>query len=945
MPKVSKIQAAFTAGQVSKAVYGRIDNDKYDTALAKAFNYIPIIQGPLVRRPGTMYVAQVLDASKPPVLIPFQFSIGQNYIIEAGDKYMRFYTNEAQITTSSNSFLVSGLAGSPGGIGIPFTGVRTTVIPGPGEQITNSSLLAAGAPLVLNTPYNWSDVQKIKWAQKQDVMYLTHPSYPPYKLERTGVNTWDLKMVQFQDGPYLPLNSYNSLADGANVYLEASSFLSAPQLSTGPSYSITSIVGTSVNNNMLVTATGHTYTNGQQVCILGVFGTTEANNVSNGLGWVFTNSTPSQAYWTIENVGPNVFTLAGSKLVNNYIGSGVVWPALFQLVTTSAGTQWADTLAGSGLVNGALVSSQTAYRTVGLVQNGQRYWGTLFSIEDAAHAFMSMAPANNLPGFGSSAIWQMGVYNLLNEWPSCCTFHQDRLVFAGSPGSPEEIDGSMTSLYETFSASGSNFQVSNNNALQFSLLSQDVNSIKWLQSNALGLLAGTQSAEWAINPATTDPALYPSNIKATQVSFYGVYDTDAIQVSNSALYIQRAQRRLRELLYFWQVGSFRSTNLSELSETITLPALIKVVNQKELHPMVWGLRSDGALLAMTYKRDDVTLQAQAGWSYHNFGGAGVPGGGLPPSTVSMAVVPSSDTTFDELWVVNKRFINGTNAVTVEYMTKPFDDATPQYNSYHFDCGATFNSSIVVTGISNTFPCVITAPSHGLTNSSSVRFFGAVGANLTTTDLNGNVVTSSFVNNQSFVVTSVSANTFLIQDFLGNYINAGSASIYVGSGVVNKLITSISGITWLENETVSVLADGGIQSNTTISNTGVLNLSQPAAVVSFGYAYNSDAQMLRSKDGSAQGSAIGSVRRDNRVAFMLHNVGDLQFGPSFTNLVPAEFYRADAMTSDNAPPLFDGIYRDNMASSYGFDDMICFRQNTGLPGMIQSVTRFYEEQDV
>src|SRR5216684_8164926 len=108
MPKVNKIQTSFKSGEVSKQVYGRVDDPRYDQALIYCQNYLPLIQGPLTRRPGSKYVSYVKDSTKPPVLIPFQFSQTQSYIIEVGDLYMRFYNNEAQIVTSSNSFQVHG---------------------------------------------------------------------------------------------------------------------------------------------------------------------------------------------------------------------------------------------------------------------------------------------------------------------------------------------------------------------------------------------------------------------------------------------------------------------------------------------------------------------------------------------------------------------------------------------------------------------------------------------------------------------------------------------------------------------------------------------------------------------------------------------------------------------------------------------------------------------
>ena len=103
MPKVSKLQSSFNAGQISKSVLARVDNPRYDQALLLCQNYIPIVQGPLIRRPGTKYISYAKNQSAPfPALIPFQFSATQNYALEFGDHYIRFYTNEGQIITGSN---------------------------------------------------------------------------------------------------------------------------------------------------------------------------------------------------------------------------------------------------------------------------------------------------------------------------------------------------------------------------------------------------------------------------------------------------------------------------------------------------------------------------------------------------------------------------------------------------------------------------------------------------------------------------------------------------------------------------------------------------------------------------------------------------------------------------------------------------------------------------
>lgn len=972
MPKVNKIQTSFSAGEISKQAYGHVDNPRYEQGLIYCQNYMPLIQGPLTRRPGTKYVGFVKDSTKLPVLIPFQFSQSQNYVLEFGDKYIRFYQNEGQIVTSSNSFLVTGLyapAYSSNTLGsnnfsaamVRFTAIRNSGVANPVEILYNTSaLIAAGTILELTTPYAYQDLKNIKYTQKQDTLYLTHPSYQPAKLIRTGANTWDLKQLYVQDGPYLPLNSYASIADQALVtFAPQNSGTPYINIQAGSSVAIVGASAVAISNYIrITTSTAHGFQNGAKIVVTSVQGTGEANNVDNGSGGIgssfptvsITNSSPQNAYWVATNVTQNTIDLLGSNFQNPYSAFGIVAPAVFQLTAlpNSSSYTWADMLVNSsGLATTPFpLTWGPGLRTIGLVNTttGGRYSGRINKVNNAGNAQVILDPGNVLPDSSVITKWSMGVWNNQLGFPSACTFHQDRLVFSGPPSFPQELDGSMTGQYETFSASGSNAIVNANNAVQFNLNSNDLNQIKWLLSSPLGLLAGTQAGEWAVTPSTQNAALSPTNIKADQVTAFGCADAQALFVGNAALYIQRAQRKVRELLYYWQVGNFRSTNLSDLSQHITVPSVSKIVSMKEPNAFVWALRADGNLLSLTYNRDDITLQANSGWARHVLGGRSDASGSAPVVN-SIAVIPSGDTTFDELWLVTQRYLNGSTLGCVEYMIRPFDDYQAQETAAHFDCGGQYSSSIIVTNLTVAGSCVVTATNHGLTNSSTVRFYNTVGMNITSTDINGLVSSSNPLNYSTFVVTSVSTNNFFIRDFNGNYINTNSCSVYIGSAVVNQMITSISGITWLAGEAVSVVADGGIHVNTSVSLSGVLTLSYPAAKVNFGYSYNSDAQMLRTHEGSAQGTSIGATRRVNRVAFMLHNVGDFSFGPTFTRLIPAELFSADSGLADSAPMLFDGIYREGIESDYGFDDTICWRQSSGLPGMIQSVTRFLEEQDV
>ena len=98
----------------------------------------------------------------------FTFSASSVYVIELGhigtEKYLRFFTNRQQITDGS------------------------------------------GEPIELASPYDDADIRAVKWTQVNDIVYLTHPDYHPYKLTRISDSSWTLAEVDFDEPPFLDQN-------------------------------------------------------------------------------------------------------------------------------------------------------------------------------------------------------------------------------------------------------------------------------------------------------------------------------------------------------------------------------------------------------------------------------------------------------------------------------------------------------------------------------------------------------------------------------------------------------------------------------------------------------------------------------------------------------------------------------------------------------------------
>ena len=130
-------QTNFSKGELAPHLHGRFDVDAYQSAVRRARNVMVLKYGGLTKRPGTHLVAEVLDASKPNRLLPFQFSLTQTYALEFGQGYMspcanggRLIETELAITAISNDYFAEITAAYHGysvGNRIYLTGIEGAI--------------------------------------------------------------------------------------------------------------------------------------------------------------------------------------------------------------------------------------------------------------------------------------------------------------------------------------------------------------------------------------------------------------------------------------------------------------------------------------------------------------------------------------------------------------------------------------------------------------------------------------------------------------------------------------------------------------------------------------------------------------------------------------------------------------------------------------------------
>lgn len=154
---------SFAGGEVTPELFGRVDDVRFQTGLARARNFITLPHGPARNRPGFVHVAE-LDATASARLIQFQFSTTQTVGVVMGADgsagFFRFVTNGAMLQADDSgtpATYLGGLTFAPADVStgtetITF-GVAHGFATGDPIKFTIDTGSALPSPLVVLTTY------------------------------------------------------------------------------------------------------------------------------------------------------------------------------------------------------------------------------------------------------------------------------------------------------------------------------------------------------------------------------------------------------------------------------------------------------------------------------------------------------------------------------------------------------------------------------------------------------------------------------------------------------------------------------------------------------------------------------------------------------------------------------------------------------------------------
>ena len=494
----------------------------------------------------------------------------------------------------------------------------------------------------------------------------------------------------------------------------------------------------------------------------------------------------------------------------------------------------------------------------------------------------------------SSTDWSLGSFSTTTGFPSCVSFFEQRLVFAASVNNPQTVYFSKSGDYENMDANIGG-TVADDDAIIYTIASNQVNAIRFLTS-ARTLIIGTAGGEFVVSGGGDNNAVTPTNIMIKKQSNHGAANVDAISVGNATLFLQRAKRKIRELAYNFDVDGYIAPDLTILAEHITEGNVVEMAYQEEPLAIIWCVRGDGQLIALTYQRE----QEVVAWHRHIIGGVFGTGNAV---VESVAVIPTDDSEY-ELYMIVKRTINGATTRYVEYLhTFNFDQTdNTSFNYLDSQLGLSKSQTTLTADINATATTVPVASVSGLSASGKIKIGGEI---------------ISYAGISSLNLTGCTRGQ-----------NITTATSHLSGAVTKEVVNIIAGLNHLEGQTVSILVDGATHPTKVVASNSI-TLDRFGTDVKIGLQYTSILKTMRIDAGSQDGTSQGKTKRIYEVTARLFETVGVEVGPDLDNMERVPF-RTSADPMDQGIPPFTGDKEVEFRGNYDTDGFMMVRQTQPLP---------------
>ncbi|HWR04374.1 MAG TPA: hypothetical protein VN419_10190, partial [Humidesulfovibrio sp.] len=186
-----------------------------------------------------------------------------------------------------------------------------------------------------------------------------------------------------------------------------------------------------------------------------------------------------------------------------------------------------------------------------------------------------------------------------------------RMTLAASPASASEIEsvrdaaGVLRSAFWEMFAIGDRIVAEpgddplDDDAVEITLSAQRGGRICFLAPRDK-LWIGATSGEWTVSGSSLNTPVTPGGVKANREGTFGAADVPPCQAGPAILYVQRSGKKVREMAYRLDSDSYTSRDVTLLAAHLGEQGITQLAYAQEPDPMLYCVRADGVLLAMTY---------------------------------------------------------------------------------------------------------------------------------------------------------------------------------------------------------------------------------------------------------------------------------------------------------------------------------------------------------
>ena len=891
MPTTRTFNRSFAGGELSPEMFGRIDDQKFQSGAAKLRNFISLPQGPAVNRPGTSFVREVKTSANKTRLIPFTYSTTQTMILEFGEGYIRFHTQGATLLAGTGA-AYNGATPYVVGAMVSYGGSNYyCILASTGNLPTNTTywFLISSPAYEIPSPYLSADLFDIHHVQSADVLTLVHPNYAPRELRRLGATQWTL----------VPISFVPSVATPSGVAVTAS---------RGEAFNITAI--TLANPGVLTLASAHQFVIGDSVYVSGVLGMTQLT-----AGFYVVNSIPANAI-SLKNytTGVPVNTTAYTA----YTSGGTVeyGTKIFDIINsyqiTAVGANGIDeslASASASATNNLYVNGAFNTITWSAVSGAIRY--NIYKIQSGLYGYIGQTEAlsftdNNIePDMGITPPIVETVFNSAGNYPAAVSYFEQRRVFAGTTNYPQQL---WMTRSGTESDMSYRLPVNDDDRVSFRVAAREANTIRHIiPLQQLMLL--TSAAEWRVSPVNSD-AITPTTISVRPQSYIGANNVQPSIVNNSMVYCAARGGHIRELGYSWQSNGYITGDLSlRAAHLFDNYDIVDMCYGKSPHPLLWFVSSTGLLLGLTY----VPEQQVGAWHQHDTDGV----------FESCACVAEGNE--DHVYVIVKRTVNGNSVRYVERMASNAFDSLE--DCFFVDSGLTYNGN-------NTTATTVTVSGGtvwGNTELLTITASTAIFAFPALTDIGDAFVFTAPDGTKYRLTIESCSSTTVVQARPDKVLNVSFRSVALTDyGFARNTLSSLS---HLEGKTVSILADGAVLPSEVVVG-GSIAIDRAAVKITAGLQYFSDLQTLPlSLNIDAFGQ--GRVKNINKAWVRVFQSSGLFVGPTSDRLTEAKMRTNEPYGSP--PSLRSDEINVNITPTWAQGGQIYIRQADPLPLTIVGVT--------